>query len=406
MSRKKKKNKKKSPSKKKLSLERRLGNWAYDKAINFQIDQIIYSSEIHRGHMHDKRFIESQLQGLKKISERPDISYEYFLEEYGRIIDRLKISLRLEERSIQDLGETITFYTQQLDAILSSKPVLIGPATLDSLINQEPESYECIKEGKLPFDFVFFEFFEPFTIELPIIGENRELTGIRLHKSLDTDSNIIQLRNLRGYKDFYNAVLYTINQRKEMGFIDLHFDSTFMGLFFGSIPDNLDFRVNIDRNEARIIKYHKIEDQNERIEREALFEKEDTILSFDEIESNTFFRQISNLCVNIINYINAHNITIIKRKRKFDTIKRTERGKKKRIRKEEPYHLITIKDGFIEESELPTERSWELQWRVYVRGHTHVRGPPDAPWRENRYRDLAAKLEQEKRMYEEHLNKE
>ncbi len=144
------------------------------------------------------------------------------------------------------------------------------------------------------------------------------------------------------------------------------------------------------------------------------YEREERI---SEVKNNLFLQQIPNLCTNIINYINAHNVTIVTKEREVIELERDERNKKKKKVHQRPFHLIVVKDKVIEEPESPKETGqWTLQERLYVRGHDrryrddtgnirmtlwispYVKGPPNAPWREQRYAVLADKLMREKEM--------
>jgi len=429
MGRKKKKKKRKPSNKRKLLPERRVDDWAYDRVFNFEslnlakLDRDLKKlDDIERNLSRESRQYQNRLGSLG-ANRRLET-----LASLKSIRDQLNGKTKMIENARQSMQLAKLICERQLNATKRSVPILIGIATLDSLINEEPETYEYIVNSRLPFDFMFFEFLEPLELEMPFKPEKKEAIGIKLHRT-----DFVWEDNLPNY-DYY-ATLYYQDGGKLLP-LRIAFGptnrKTFIGDFFFDRNNRTYFEVNIERGEVistdditlgkHLIKpstevYTNISEMSEPYpvtERTTITDKANTEI----------FRKISNLCVNLINYINAHNITIKKRIRNFKIKKRIKTGRVEEISINEPYHLITIKDGFIEESELPTGRSWELQWRVYVRGHNrryrnergeiylitwvrpHIKGPPDAPWRENRYRDLAAKLEQEKRMYEEHLNKE
>ena len=119
--------------------------------------------------------------------------------------------------------------------------------------------------------------------------------------------------------------------------------------------------------------------------------------------------QLLDLAINTIAYVNAHNVIIHKQDRNprnprdVDRInrKRTAKGKKP-IPSLQPYHWIEVRQSVIEE-----KKGYEgatLDYREWVRGHfqryhranevvrnwisPYLRGPEDAPWRENRYKIL------------------
>lgn len=147
--------------------------------------------------------------------------------------------------------------------------------------------------------------------------------------------------------------------------------------------------------------------------------KDMTVSSFRDLRNYGLLSQVPNFCVNLINYINSHNVQINKRTRG----KRTPRSESETLilsAEQKPFSLITVRDSKIEETTERETRTWDLNWRVYVRGHVrhyrdeegnltsttwvhpYVRGPTNAPWKTQRYEILAKKLEEERRMYQEH----
>jgi hypothetical protein len=130
-----------------------------------------------------------------------------------------------------------------------------------------------------------------------------------------------------------------------------------------------------------------------------------------ELKNNETFTRTANLCVNLINYINAHNVTVVPR---TEPIRRAEHTHPSQERK---FNLITLKDRTTQEYEPRDEPLWQLKERIYVIGHDrryrnpdgsirmtswippHIRGPPNAPFREQRYKVLAEKLQREIDMY-------
>ena len=58
----------------------------------------------------------------------------------------------------------------------------MGPATLESLVNSKPTSYQDVKDERLPFDDMFFEFSEPLRLAFPFEPALRETRGLRFGK--------------------------------------------------------------------------------------------------------------------------------------------------------------------------------------------------------------------------------
>ncbi len=119
------------------------------------------------------------------------------------------------------------------------------------------------------------------------------------------------------------------------------------------------------------------------------------------------FRHLLDLCVNIVDYINAHNTTIRRTERIQADLEKINRKREKKGKKLleplKPYHWIdivqhTLYDGKREKTES------RMDYKEWVIGHfekyhtkkgmikhwigSYVRGPDDAPWKENRYKVL------------------
>jgi len=124
-------------------------------------------------------------------------------------------------------------------------------------------------------------------------------------------------------------------------------------------------------------------------------------------------RRIINFSINLINYINARNATKViaerSNRQELNRInrKRARKGKST-LNPLKPYYLVKIEPGYVDEGtqdkglvvgkETSQGKSWELEYRVWVMGHErhfqnrdyvwiepYIKGPKNAPWRNNRY---------------------
>ncbi len=117
------------------------------------------------------------------------------------------------------------------------------------------------------------------------------------------------------------------------------------------------------------------------------------------------------LVANVVNYINAHNVTIVRTERGNDTLTREELKRDRRRKRSgtfkprKPVNWVDVRCSTRYESdEENLGVSGQMDYREWVRGHfqtyhsndgprTHwkdpyVRGPNNAPWKDNRYRVL------------------
>jgi hypothetical protein len=136
-------------------------------------------------------------------------------------------------------------------------------------------------------------------------------------------------------------------------------------------------------------------------------------ISLDKLKNPDNAFQLPNLAVNIINYINAHNVTFRQGTKQILVSAPTPANRNRRVSRNKPFYLVSVRDEerTIEDT---AGKSWELNWRIYVRGHDrryrdengeitktswispYVKGPPTAPWRHQRYEILADKLMKER----------
>ncbi len=289
----------------------------------------------------------------------------------------------IEERRAPH-GKSLLFEKLKNEA----KVILIDEMTLDSLLNH-PYSNECFKgELKLPFHDVFFEFSNPLEYRTWDWGSVYDLGGF-LFYYLDTDKE-------KGPQK--------PNSQKERFSMILFDDGGYCGDARISLSET-DGLFTFSECDHELRAYHYLYKPLKRrlfcLNRQSYVEAE-TLENIPDDVVNIF--KLANLSINTINYINAQNITIKKGYREERRVSLPGGRKKKSKRflvQSKPYYWIEIEKRVYEEKEGEPGHSWELEYRVWVRGHFRhyqdgkriwiepfVKGPPDAPWKHNRYKVL------------------
>src|SRR3989338_2536422 len=299
-------------------------------------------------------------------------------------------------------------------SFVNTPPFLIGPATLDSLLDKPVGSYDYIEDGKFPFNPIFFEFMDDIPAKIPRIKRSDvKLKGIYLCKGTRDYVFSSFWKDAEGEIIGVDLFMKDPRARYFRGMVS-HFSRSNFDLDNGRLDRNrYNFLINMDKNKLHIA---------QSLKKEAAFAQAmhnwnpDKLYDFNELFDETIpldsvpndaFSMVPNLATNLVNYINAHNIRTIKitgsapRKLMPSTEKPDE---------DRPFYLVTVKDGQRIEYE-EQRKVWDLQWRIFVRGHDrkyrdhntqqilktswippHVKDPPTAPWREQRYEVLAQKL--------------
>lgn len=125
--------------------------------------------------------------------------------------------------------------------------------------------------------------------------------------------------------------------------------------------------------------------------------------------------KLTNFSINIIDYINTANVVIRERKRFRKERFRIGVGKDRHLEKRKvelkPYYWVEIKKGYVDKEHEDSGKT--LDFRFWVRGHfrkleserykskrgqkiwitPYVKGPEDAPWKENRWEILYKRFE-------------
>lgn len=419
--------------------------WHYDNVLSQRRQDIKRTQEEIRSL---QKYVKKEDENLRRAKKRGG----KLADESGRIwsIDEASQNLRTWRIHIHDLIDSLPVKHHLLNMVNQSRPILVGPATLDSLINRDPGSYDYIVNQQLPFDNLFFDFVEPPIVGLPASSEKAELIGVDFHKGAFSDK--VKERLIGGRLSQIDALLYSATPyglsmwfKSDKDLFDLNLDfqtvhyafdfsrpaffvrghSNSKGLKLRRFIINPFGTDSVTNSLNTIVKYSTSDDVqslswedrkrflNAPLDAGLEFHHESPI---EEVPNGELLRTIPKFCVNLINYINAHNVQVTQRTRGKYVPYQGEDIFKLPTEKR-PFYLITIRDEIIEESQEKAARSWNLQWRIYVRGHNvkyrnsdgsiklvtwrkpHIRGPPNAPWREQRYELLASKLEREIEMY-------
>jgi hypothetical protein len=345
------------------------------------------------------------------------------LQKYKERQDCTGVQEEIRQLLIEQVQEIIVDYKKGVDELKQSKIVLVGPATIDSLVNQKPERYDYIENKQLPFDKLFFELPVPFKLNYPFKPEERDCRGIYFYV-LDNEKSDSGL-NYGTYS--YGIDVFYRDSERDFVPVTMVCNPAKKDRFTGTLTD---MRFDIDLT-TKTVEYISVDDEEkfvranldplQRIRTMAGPINISHKIPLDEAKNHEVFVQLANLCTNLINYINGHNVTFVERNREVAILQRNERNKKKKIIEQKPFYLVTIEDAVKEHQEVISDEDRSLKWRIYVRGHNrhyrdehgriylvtwiapYIKGPENAPRREDRYILLADKLLKEKEMMRKYL---
>jgi len=397
--------------------------------------------EVHRRRWFYDELLDRLAQELTVIEEAKqqisDLSTK--VERFGFDDSELTTHRETIAEVSRDMRGKAYSYRFNQNFLRDLHPFIIGPATLESLINKQPETYEYVRDSKLPFDNMFFEFLEPIPMKLPFYNFEKNLRGLSLNRNRndpfltyftklyysDSPEDVVSL-SLHFNPENLNQTQGKITCFQGKRFNPRNMDTSGVYVFIADLKTNKvhycthdDDRENLSKRKISQQEAYKIlEEQSKRGEgdflNETYFRREANFSDFDAYET---IHQVTNLCVNFVNYINAHNVTIVNRERESTYLDRRPNGQRKKRTITRPFHLIVLKDQVIERPGGPGEKTWELQERIFVRGHDrryrneegairltswippHIKGPPNAPFHEQRYQVLYEKLGREIQMF-------
>ncbi|MCX5698633.1 MAG: hypothetical protein NTX01_02915 [Candidatus Omnitrophica bacterium] len=334
----------------------------------------------------------------------------------------LKIEIPESEKKLcydefvrSDLGASVLLglisRKSMVNSLGESKVFLIDEMTQDSLQNVKHENINYALSVKLPFPQIFFQFNSPVSFKL-MSGKTIDTFGALYTTASDLNtgavniardylSNITDKENIpltRYCISFFNKEPSFVKQ--ETGVVDLTFDISTLPNFRFQAERRL---YDIDYRNNKILRSNL-----ETLEGSLEWEKEDVTGIVDKNVLSEGKKKID-LALNLISYINAQNVVVLKKDRETHSPKDLARINRKRmndgkkpIAPLKPYYLIEVKKSYVnEEEEQERSASWNLKYRVWVRGHPrhyqdgkciwikeYVKGPPEAPWKHNRYEVL------------------
>jgi len=329
------------------------------------------------------------------------------------------------ELAVQEM-EIRAFELEKLkEAHRKSKCFFIDSLTQDSLLNVPHSKQNYTETMNLPFPLMFFEFEEPIKLDLSeLVGEKLDVRGITLSRC----SELIRIGlkpKIAGatldevnLDEQYEMFLHFTDSNREYAYDLINFNLRTLPFF--TFMSQTDF-LAIDPQNNNVSDLRNITKFDARPYSNKVFESclpEETAELNDE---HTELSQMIDLCINLINCINARNVEIRKVERgPLIDAQKLRRLNKKRAKKDKnplpfvplkPYYVIEVKKHvYIDEEKNEEDKAWELSYRVWVRGHNrhyrdqtgnvryiewiepHVRGPPNALWKHNRYAVLYQRL--------------
>jgi len=271
-----------------------------------------------------------------------------------------------------------------------AKVILIDQMTLDSLVNVPFSNQSFNGEVRLPFPHTFFEFEKPIKYTTLEGDKNYDLGAF-----LFSDSGILAKTGEPSQKKSASKIfeIYLVDEMGYFGSANLVFSKNGGYMRFEEVCSDSKTHAYLYDSEKRALLHADKASSPPSVGISILNE-----IPEDEINMLKF----ANLSVNMLNLINAQNVTIREAYRE-KTVHIPSRRHKPRtfLIPTKPYYLVEIKKHYVEEEDKKEGSSWELGYRVWVRGHfrhyqdgrriwiePYVKGPPDSPWKHNRYQVL------------------
>lgn len=355
---------------------------------------------------------------------------------------------RLRQEAIDQSANSynmVVARNKDISRMNKAHPILVPPATADSLYHHQPEKLEYMLGGHLPFDEIFFDFTDPIETDKLNGLDYTKITGCLLYKDISKDATADSFSNqfvaqmlsescesMQASPGYGIRAFMSGKNQKDMTYRDFWFQTARFAdghqlLVFNTakfVPEDKGTKdaalgfIDIKNPDSAAVLFEdratEMYKQIMRGEYPSEEELQDFMSEIDlrEVDNPDLFTKLPGLCINLVNYVNAHNIHVRQKTRgKYvpydgEDLSRLPHSKR-------PFYLVAIKDGFVDEEQDKAARSWDLKWRYFKRGHNrhfrddkgdiylvtwvrpHVVGPPTAPWKEHRYELLARKLDEE-----------
>ena len=288
------------------------------------------------------------------------------------------------------------YFDHAVRGLRDSKVFLLNGAVVDDLYNIPHDSTNYQASMHMPFPIIFFELMDPMPIQTDL-DKTRPLRGMLFGKS------VAMTYDPQGwaYDDQFSAYLFYGDRQRFMS-------SDFVEFRISRLPE---IRFQSDDKIYTYSPNEGVFDDNSA-KRQFLSEV-GPLLTISEHQNPKIpgetFRGLLDLSVNLIDYVNAHNIVLrqeFRETRNIDAINRKRLAKGKRpLDPLKPYYWIEVKQS---QTGTNNDSESKMDYREWVRGHFHryhttkglvknwvnpyVRGPEGAQWKENRYKVLADML--------------
>jgi len=332
-------------------------------------------------------------------------------ERYSRevpVVGRLPDNLPLSASELNELfNEGKDTRRGLVDLLQRSRFFLLNDAVVDDLHHLPHDATNNEATFHLPFPVMFFELINPLNIKIDT-DSTKSLKGMLYGKAKDNDFHLFLNDSTRVPDDQFTVHLFYDNIVK--GRVDTLPDSIFFRLSalprlaFMSGPYFYEYspEVGVVPTLEQGIK-NILQNKYSRLVNEEMYEQ---LKPKNPETTRENFERLLDLCINVVDYINAHNVTIRRTERETRDIDKINRKReikgKKLLSPLNSYYWIEVKQAEITETR--AGKGWIIDYREWVRGHfqgyhtkegilkhwiqPYIRGPPEAAWKENRYKVL------------------
>lgn len=291
----------------------------------------------------------------------------------------------------------------------------INALTEDSLLNRRNKYMQFSSQEplRLPYPFMFFELEDAIDLDLTgLIGRKMRIKGLSFAnyknlKAVGAKLNPVSLEDSSHFdpSNCYEILLHYADPKQ--GFEVISFDVNQLPVFTLASQNRI---LVVDPREKSMIDFTGHSKIDSRPFMSKVFASPEAEYGREVLAESPALSQIVDLVLNTIYFTNAENVNEVRVGRETRTPQELMRINKKRIAKGQspftpmrPYYIIEVVKHIYDSPETDEERHWTLNWRVWVRGHNwryrnrekvitkiewiepHVRGPPNAPWKHNRY---------------------
>jgi hypothetical protein len=325
------------------------------------------------------------------------------------VTDSIKKNLIKGDKATTGLVINIAKREAFLKVLKNAKVFLIDEMVSDSLYNVRHSNINYESSIRLPFPQIFFEFKKPFNFKLDD-GSEMEVNGALQCYDYNNPQGILAQgsdKKIPGMLDSLEKNIFLaefFNKNFSLGDLGNENYSVALRFCVSQLPkfsidlNKTAYEVDPDKNKIigtdvkRLINHIELkrEDLTDKVNRSFL---EDARKKID-------------LALNLINYINAQNVVVTRKDRETRNLEelsrinaRRQRDGKQIIKPLKPYYIIEVKKSYVhEDKQEGGDPEWTLEYRVWVRGHfrhyqdgnriwiePYVKGPENAPWKENRY---------------------